>query len=44
MAINDGLANANVSFENVVAQLRIINPKVDLRTEGSSYAYMVAYG
>lgn len=39
VVVDDGLDNVQEIFENVVAQLKVLNPGVDLRTEQSSFTY-----
>lgn len=44
VVVDDGLVNVVATFENVIAPLRILNPRVNLRTEGCNFAYTVADG
>lgn len=39
--MNDDMASVELGFENVVAQLKILNSEVNLRTKGSRFIYSV---
>lgn len=41
VVVDDGMVNAEANFANAIAQLRILNSKVTLQTEGFNFAYNV---